>query len=1135
MHLYLLLFYLLTVLAACQSDNSLFQLRPASQTGVTFHNKIVENDTLNVIDYTYVYNGGGVGVGDVNNDGLDDLFFAGNQVSSRLYLNQGNFSFRDITESAGVNTDRWSTGVAMVDINHDGWLDIYVCVANKFDSLQSKNYFFINEGSEESGGNVTFVDRAESYGLADMGYSTQAAFFDYDRDNDLDMYLLTNAMESASQNLARSKKTEGEGPSNDRLYRNDSSPVNPSSLETASLTFTNVTHEAGILTEGYGLGIAINDINQDGWPDVYAANDFITNDLMWINNGDGTFTDRAADYLKHQTHNGMGTDIADFNNDGLVDIVVLDMLPEDNFRQKMMFSKPNDDRFELNLRFGYTPQYVRNTLQLNNGFTPEGHPSFSEIGQLAGVANTDWSWSTLFADFDNDGYHDLLITNGYAKDVTDLDYISYRSAITQFGSEESKRERLIELSAMLKEAKIHNYAFKNNGDITFTDVSEDWGMTVPSFSNGTAFVDLDNDGDLDIVMNNINDEAFIYENTLEKTANRNFLRIDLTGPQRNQAAIQAIIRLHYDGQQQYHYHSVYRGYKSTVENTVHFGLGKYASVDSVEVVWPDGQYQLITNVSANQTLTVDYQDAQTAPSLPTYVDSSLLTEISDSVTFEYRHQEESFIDFKYQPLLARRYSQEGPSLTVGDINGDGSDDFYVGGAKGQAGYFFIQQPDGQFIRQSLSGDSLYEDRGALLFDADQDGDEDLYVVSGGNEFYENHPGYRDRFYYNDGYGQFRLDTTAIPLITTSGSCVKAADYDQDGDLDLFIGGQLRPREYPLPASSYLLRNDAGKFVDVTTEVIPGLVELGLVTDALWTDYDQNGQVDLLIVGEWMPITIFRNENGSFKHITSVIGLDTTSGWWNTVLADDFDQDGDPDYIVGNLGLNSKYQASPEQPLRLYTKDYDQDGRIDPILTYYIQGKEYPAAFRGVLTDQMNMMRRRFPKYETYANATFDDLFSPEERKEAYVLQADCLTTSYVENLGNGTFAVRSMPIITQTAPVYGIVSHDINSDGNTDIMMVGNSYATEVHQGRYDAFIGQVLLGDGTGNFTPLTLGESGFYVGSDAKDIAQLTGPNGPLWVVASNNDRLKVFQRTETEPDRKYELSASNTLSVRSSSVKR
>ncbi len=1088
---------------ACQSDNTLFHSVPSHHSGITFNNTIEENDTLNVVDHPYVYNGGGVGVGDVNNDGLDDIFFAGNQVSCALYLNQGDLKFLDVTETAGVRTSRWATGVAMIDINQDGWLDIYVCVANKFNAHLSRNYLFINQGSNTPGGTVSFVDQAETYHLADDGYSTQAAFFDYDRDGDLDMYLLTNGLEEASQNVARTKRTDGESLNNDRIYRNDTPPG------ASAMTFNNVTREAGILTEGYGLGVAINDFNHDGWPDVYAANDFIANDLLWINNGDGTFTDRAADYLKHQTHNGMGIDAADFNNDALVDIVVLDMLPEDNFRQKMMFSKPNEDRFRLNTRFGYTPQYVRNTLQLHNGFTPDGQPSFSEIGQLAGISNTDWSWSALLADLNNDGHRDLLVTNGYAKDVTDLDYTSYRASATQFGTSDAKRAKSLELTKLLKEAKVSNYAFRNEGNLTFTDVSSAWGVDEPSFSNGTAFADLDQDGDLDLVMNNINNEAFLYENTLTKDASSNYLRIDLKGPPGNRRGLQTTIRIKYQGQQQYHYHSVYRGYKTTVENTIHFGLGKSTVVDSLEIIWPDRSYQLLTDVAANQVYTANYQHALDSMSLPRLLPTPLLTDVSDSLSVRYRHRDEDFVDFKYEPLLPRSYAQDGPCLATGDINSDGRIDFYVGGAKNQAGQLFVQRASGQFDTHPLPGDSLYEDTGAVLFDADGDGSLDLYVVSGGNEYSAGHLAYRDRLYRNDGKGKFVLDTAALPPTTASGSCVISADYDQDGDLDLLVGSRLINRQYPLPASSYLLRNNGGVFTDVTAEVAPALIDVGLVTDALWTDFDQDQQIDLLVVGEWMAPVFLRNEDGIFVDVTASTGLSNASGWWNTLATDDFDGDGDPDYIIGNLGFNTQYRGTDDQPLRVYAKDFDGDGRLDPLITRYIMGKEYPVAFRDAFTDQMNRMRGRFPNYESYARSAWVDLFTAEEQAGAYRREARRLATSYVENQGDGTFIIRDMPMAAQTAPVYGIATGDINGDGFSDALLVGNSYAPDVYHGRYDAFIGEALLGDGNGSFNTLPLAKSGFHVDSDATNIAVINHQDTPLWVITNNNDSLALFKK--------------------------
>jgi hypothetical protein len=1089
-----------SVLSSCSETSQsppLFRAVSPDESGIDFVNQIDENDTLNVIDYAYIYNGGGLGVGDLNNDGLQDLFFAGNMVNNRLYLNQGDFRFEDVSETAGIGINRWCTGVSLVDINTDGRLDIYLSVANKFSQEASRNLLYINQGNDAAG-QPLFKEMAAAYGLDDAGYSTQAAFFDYDQDGDLDMYLLTNGMEGFNHNNTRPKKVNGEGISTDRLYRNEGPGTGEHPL------FTDVSREANILKEGYGLGVTVNDFNMDGWPDIYAANDFITNDLMWINQGDGTFVDMAPEYLKHQTHNGMGTDVADYNNDGLVDIVVLDMLPEDNQRQKTMLSKMNYDKFLLNLNFDYTPQYVRNTLQLNNGFAPDGSLSFSEIGQLAGIYKTDWSWSALFADYDNDGLRDLLITNGYVKDVTDLDYIMYQSSASQFGSQETRDSKVKALADRLKSAKIHNYVYQNNGDLRFSDKSNEWGIAVPSFSNGTIFADLDNDGDLDLVMNNINDPAFVYENTTEKLGHH-YLRLQLAGPQKNPAGQGSKITIWYHGEQQYHYHTTYRGYKSSLEEAIHFGLGQEAMVDSLLIVWPDGKSQMLQDIPADQRLILQYEEAGQRE-LPVNKKPEPLLKLTHQL--DHLHRENDFVDFKYQSLIPRMYSRDGPALAVGDINGDGLDDVYIGGAKGHTGVFQIQQQGGDFIEKALSDAPDSEDMGSLFFDADQDGDLDLYVASGGNEYYEGHEAYRHRFYRNDGKGNFQRDTTAIPAILHSGSAVVAADYDQDGDLDLFVGGRLRPHHYPLPPRSYLLENEAGTFRDVTAEVAPELQNIGLVTAALWTDYDSDGRADLLLCGEWMPLTFMHNEGGKLVNQSAQTGLTNTEGWWNSLLAVDFDKDGDLDYVAGNLGLNTKYQASEKQPVSLYVKDFDLNNTIDPVISRYIMGEEFVDPPRDALIDQIVQMRRRFPRYDMYGDARFSDVFTEQDLEGAMVLKSKTMVSSYLENLGNGKFSIRELPLQAQFAPIYGMLAEDVNADGHTDLLTVGNSYASEAHGGWYDAGIGNVLLGNGQGGLLPAAMQESGFLVDTDAKAAATLLGHDQKaVYLFSSNSDSLKSF----------------------------
>ncbi|MFC2126359.1 FG-GAP-like repeat-containing protein [Bacteroidota bacterium] len=1100
-----------------ESDKTLFQDLSPEQTGIYFENTLHETDTFNALFFEYYYNGTGLAIGDINNDGLSDIFFGSNMEKSRLYLNEGDLKFVDITESSGINTTgSWVVGISMVDINQDGWLDIYLCVGgNILDDYT--NLLYINDGHTE---NLTFTEQAKAVGLDDKGYSNQAAFFDYDRDGDLDMYLVTSSIDIPNKNAVRDRAEDGSMRNTDHLYRNDG--INP---ESKLPVFKDVSREAGVSWDGFGLGICISDINEDGWPDVYVANDFISNDLLYINQGDGTFKDMVKDYFKHLSYSSMGMDIADFNNDGMVDVFVLDMQPEDYYRKRIMAGNMREyKRYQVEQIQGYSRQYIRNVLQLNNGKI-SGKYNFSDIGQVSGVFETDWSWAPLFADFDNDGYRDLFVGNGVPHDMSNMDFAE--KFFTSRGMNPDMPFSVIgeilrdELDKM-GNVKKPNVIFKNKGNLLFEDKTTVWGMDRPLYSTGSAFSDLDNDGDLDLVLNNIDDPASVYENTLINEdggdSTSHFLRIHLMGSKLNQGGIGAKIRLYYDSNQQIYEHFPVRGFQSMVDPNIHFGLGTNEVIDSMHIWWPDGKVQYLYEVPSNQFMELKYADATISGRKRTeYTGKKLFQEISDELHIEYRHMEREFIDFKIQPLIPHLYSREGPGITVGDVNGDGLDDFFVGGSTSYSGAMFIQGETGVFTSYELPGSKSYEDMGALLFDADMDGDNDLYVVSGGTGLPPGNPFYADRMFINDDKGNFTLALDVLPENGVCGSQVTAADYDKDGDLDLFVCGRVNLEQYPFPDRSYLLRNDSDgtdniRFTDITPISNKEMERIGLVSSALWTDYDQDGWIDLILAGEWMPITVLKNNKGKFINMTSESGLADFTGWWNSLAAADFDKDGDTDYVAGNLGLNSRFKVSQDQPMRIVAKDFDNNGSIDPVCSYYVQGKSYPIFHRNTMISQMPFIQMKFKKYEDYARATITDIFNEEQMEDAYMADSRIFNTCYIENLGDGTFSIQTLPIEAQFAPVFGILANDYDADGNCDILLVGNSYSSDVETGQYDAFIGLYLTGDGKGNFSPVPGRKSGFFVDRDAKGMAELTKDDGSsIILVAQNSGDLKVFRKTK------------------------
>ena len=1102
------LFFLLLLVVSCNtspevtiesestSEFPLFESIPSSQSGINFNNHIQENFKNFFAKFNYVYNGAGVGIGDINNDGLADIYFTGNEVANKLYLNEGDFKFKDITATAKVDGGGgWHNGVVMADVNADGWLDIYISRGGwESPTEERKNLLFINNQD------LTFTESAAAYGLADEGYSLQAAFFDIENDGDLDMYLTNrpNQFFLGYQKVLEGKKKNADL-NRDKLYRNDDGK------------FTEIGLRAGIVGNfGYGLGLVTSDVNKDGFVDIYVANDYLENDYFYLNQGDGTFKEKIKDLTRHVPFYAMGVDAVDINNDGWEDLIELEMLPSDYVRSKTTMASMNPQLFNNLVSNGFQPQYMHNMLQLNQGRVNEQDVFFSEISQLSGIAKTDWSWACLGSDFDNDGWRDIFITNGFRRDIWDKDanakFKAYlKSPQRQKSTDEENAQYITNL---FQPNKIENYVFQNNGDLSFTNQSKNWGLDEKSFSNGAAVGDLDNDGDLDVVVNNIEGDAFIYKNKAEKKGNH-FIKVKLEGSAKNPFGLGAKVTVRCGEMTQYHDFKTVRGYLSSVEPLIHFGIGKNKIIDEIKVQWQTGKVSTYNKVSADQLLTINIQESQSPPP-PSKQEKKLFAEVTNQYfQTPFIHQENNYDDYKDQILLPHKLSQTGPCIAVGDVDGDGLEDFYVGGASGQSGQLYFQKNDQIFQTKNIAAfqnDKVHEDVGATFFDADGDGDLDLYVVSGGNEKGRNPSFYQDRLYVNEK-GNFRK-TNNLPIILSSGSCVVSHDMDGDGDLDLFVGGRVSVAKYPVAPRNYLLENKEGKFKNVTQLIAPELSKIGMVTGAVWADIDQDEVEELVVVGEWMPITIFQKENKKYKNVTEKFGLSATTGWWNTLISTDYDKDGDPDFVLGNLGLNYKFQASEEKPFVIFSKDFDENGTNDVFLAKYNDDDLVPVRGKECSSQQLPRINKKFPTYRKFAESNIHDILGGET-KDALKYEAKIFSSGWLKNQ-DGKLIFRDFPLTAQFSAVNGILAKDINGDGKTDIILAGNKYESEVETTRADAALGNVLVQNGKGAFENVVIERSGFSVPFDVKTLrAVRLGKDGKLGVlVGINNGALKLFR---------------------------
>ncbi len=1094
--------YLLALTSCQKSSNSpvddepkLFTTVSPEHSGLDFSNQLEETLESNYYQYLYTYIGGGVAAGDINNDGLIDLYFTSNVAADKLYLNKGNpevnseqaLVFEDITQAAGIQiNDGFNAGVAMADVNADGFLDIYVSRGGWRNEEKFSNLLYINNGD------LTFSEKAAEFGLDDNNRGIQATFFDYDHDNDLDVYLSNTPNVTGRSTVEDLRAVEKDPESlklkgSDRFYENDGKGH-----------FTDVSEQVGLVYDiGFGLNPQVTDLNGDGWLDVYVCNDFNYPDLVYVNNEGKGFTESREQLFKHMSFSSMGSDAADINNDGLPDLMTLDMNPEDYIRSKTTMSMTSVQRFEAMVKNGYHYQYMHNMLQLNNG-----NGSFSEIANMAGIANTDWSWALLSADFDLDGWNDLYITNGVYRDVMDQDKnIEIRNILRQ-NARKPTSEDLLQFTQMLPQQKLRNYFFKNQSDLTFKDVSNTWASENPTFSNGATYADLDNDGDLDVVINNINDPVTLLKNNAVENQSGHFLKIKLRGTAGNPDGVGAKVKLFFaDGSSQVREYMPVRGYLSSVSNQVHFGFNN-ATLARLEITWPDGTFQEVPTVAADQQIEVSYQQNGMKKQ---EVEVETLFADMGSV---HEHKDPYFNDYGVQILLPHKLSQTGPFAATADVNGDGLTDVYIGGGHRQAGQLLLGNQNGSFDKtemEAFAKDAFYEDQDVLFFDADNDGDQDLYVVSGSYEFLQTPRALQDRLYINNN-GKFENEETRLPFMVSSGSVVVGADFDQDGDTDLFVGGRVVPGKYPYPPKSYFLQNDKGRFSNVINEIAPGLANIGMVTDAAWADLDKDGAVDLIVMGEWMGIEVFINKNGKLSKSAAHASLSKTTGWWNKLLVADVDGDGDNDIVAGNLGLNSKFHASPEKPFRIYTKDFDSNGIEDIVLAKEYKGREVPVRGKTCMTQQMPELAERVKTYNEFANSDLEQLVGTDLSQTLHYEVVEFRSGIFINQ--GGSFSFQPLAPTAQISPINSIVFDDLDGDGMADLLVAGNNYQPEVETTRCDAGISTFFKGNGKGGFELIPNLSTDLFLDKDIRGLEMIEMGSTKMLIVINNNGPHGLFK---------------------------